>query len=373
MPTTSKKKFTDKVRQKRLGSATYPFFDFFSRDRTFFPLIFLLFLLTFYIHSYRPLAMAFGFCLSSYGVIANDSIQTLGLFITANIHKRRVWQMWAFISIIFVFTALLSWLLYQGDLSYQRLSEKGLDKTPEAFTTLQLIGPLLLLFLTRLRIPVSTTFFLLNSFASHPGTLIKMIQKSLIGYGVGFVAAFFAWVFMIQKKWTHFEGKPKKIWFLIHWVSIGLLWMAWLMQDSANLVIFLPRKLSFSFLLLYMIYIAFLLLLLFYSGGSKLQEVVNTKTGVTDIRSATLITIFYTFLLFFFTIMSKTPMSTTFVFIGILGGRELAKAIMHTPWRKHRYKTLYLIRRDLQYALLGLLIAVAITWLINPSTRPFFL
>ena len=61
--------------------------------------------------------------------------------------------------------------------------------------------------------------------------------------------------------------------------------------------------------------------------SEAIQEVVDEKSGVSDIRSATIIVFVYGLILYFFKIISKIPMSTTWVFIGLLAGRELAFAV----------------------------------------------
>ncbi|MEM9738132.1 MAG: hypothetical protein AAF770_03525 [Bacteroidota bacterium] len=364
-----KREFSHKIRQKRLGKATYTLFDFFGANRSFLLIVVALVIIAGIIHPYTSFAMTFGFILSSYGVIANDSIQTLGLFITANIHRRPTWLMWFFISFIFIITALGSWLLYHGDVSYNRLAVQGLIETPSQISFLQLVGPILILVLTRMRIPVSTTFFLLNAFSSHPSSLGNMVIKSILGYSISFTAAFVGWFTLIKLECLNFQKKPSKLWLPLHWITIGLLWMAWLMQDTSNMVVFLPRKMSLYLFLAFITFICFLLGVLFYSRGGRIQDIVDKKTGVTDIRAATIITFFYMGILFLFTFVNHVPMSTTFVFIGLLGGRELAKGITQENWKNKIFKTIFLIRRDLQYAFIGLFIAIMLTLLVNPTLR----
>ena len=59
-------------------------------------------------------------------------------------------------------------------------------------------------------------------------------------------------------------------------------------------------------------------------GGDKVQEIVEKKSGVSDIRMASVINFIYGTILFVFQVLSKVPMSTTWVFVGLLAGRELA-------------------------------------------------
>ena len=72
--------------------------------------------------------------------------------------------------------------------------------------------------------------------------------------------------------------------------------------------------------------------------------------------------------------MSNIPMSTTWVFIGLLGGRELA---MRFANRKRAAKegemtlktTILMILRDFSFALIGLLVSVIMAIAINESLQ----
>ena len=56
----------------------------------------------------------------------------------------------------------------------------------------------------------------------------------------------------------------------------------------------------------------------------KIQEVVDEKADVVDVRMATIIDLLYAVILYVFKVVSQVPMSTTWVFVGLLAGRELA-------------------------------------------------
>lgn len=102
--------------------------------------------------------------LSAYSAIANDSIQTLGTFIASTRGIFAWWKQWIWVALIFIGTTIYSWAAFNGDISYGRLASKGYDKAPTSFNYLQIAAPMVLLILTRLRIPVSTTFMILTSF-----------------------------------------------------------------------------------------------------------------------------------------------------------------------------------------------------------------
>ena len=63
-----------------------------------------------------------------------------------------------------------------------------------------------------------------------------------------------------------------------------------------------------------------LLAFIFFNHGGAIQKVVLTKTNTTDIRSATFVDLIYGIVLFGFKEVSHIPMSTTWVFVGLLAG-----------------------------------------------------
>ncbi|MEO1301298.1 MAG: hypothetical protein AAFU83_03605, partial [Bacteroidota bacterium] len=73
-------------------------------------------------------------------------------------------------------------------------------------------------------------------------------------------------------------------------------------------------------------------------------------------------------ILVYFKNINHIPISTTWVFIGLLGGREIAISLAREPTARPKAfsKSLQLIRRDLLYALVGLLISISLALLANP-------
>src|SRR5690606_17285959 len=124
-----------------------------------------------------------------------------------------------------------------------------------------------------------------------------------------------------------FRGKPARWWMPVQWATSGALWYTWLSQDAANIAVFLPRSLNVYQFIAFVSFIFFGLGVLFYLRGDKIQKVVTEKSGIADIRAATIVDFIYALLLFYFKTLSTIPMSTTWVFIGLLGGRELAISI----------------------------------------------
>ena len=368
---TPKKVFSSKVRQQRLSKITYQIFDVTKREQDFLVLILLLLLLCKLVLPYSKLAMWFGFAMASYSAIANDSIQTIGTFLASNAH-RKWWHLWLFMGTIFIGTVTYSWVIYDGDVSYQRLAEKGFSEAPQTFGFLQLFAPIVLLILTRMRIPVSSTFLLLNVFATEANAMLSVLQKSLYGYFIAFFFAIIIWYPVARFADRYFRGRPKPGWIVLQWITSGLLWSAWLMQDASNIAVFLPRKLDLLALLMFVGLIFAGLGILFYLRGDRMQQLVNEKAGITDIRAAALIDLVYMAILFYFKNLNNLPMSTTWVFIGLLGGRELAISFAKRQAEKRSgalQKSIKFIRKDLQHALIGLTLSIILAILVNPIIR----
>ncbi len=269
------------------------------------------------------LIMWLGFIMAGYSVVGNDSIQTLGTFLSSN--EDRPWYiLWLFAGSILAFTLVYGWFNYGGDVSYERLSSY------EFIADLSwpyLLPPLVLLMLTRTGIPVSTSFLILTFF--KPKGLISMTMKSLLGYILAFAVAILIWQLVTRLLDRRFIENPitrteKRNWTILQWGSTGFLWGQWLIQDFANIYVYLPRALSGGELAISLAILLSLLGYIFYSRGGSIQKIVKAKTNTVDIRSATIIDFLYALILLFFKEFSKVPMSTTWVFLGLLAGREIA-------------------------------------------------
>lgn len=360
------------INQAKLSKAAYSLFDFTKKEKSFLLIVCFLLLIAGAIAPYTYVAMWFGFALAAYSTIANDSIQTIGTFIASN-QKQKWYFLWLFMGLIFVGTVTYSWIVFEGDVSYERLRVEGLDRAPESFVFLQLATPIVLLVMTRLRMPVSTTFLLLNVFSYKAGTIIGVMQKSFLGYIVSFIAAIVVWYTLEKFVENYLKGKPKPYWYVLQWITSGVLWSVWIMQDAANIAVFLPRTLNVWEFSAYAGFIFVGLGILFYLKGDKIQDIVTKKTKVTDVRAATIVDLVYAVILFYFKGYSNMPMSTTWVFIGLLGGRELAIAMAKSRKLKKRKARLVrayrLAKGDMFKAGIGLIVSLILAFLINQGVR----
>lgn len=368
----SKKNLDQNINQEKLSKSAYALFDFTKQEKPFLIIICVLVTIAGFITPYTYAAMWFGFGLAAYSAIANDSIQTIGTFIASNQTRKWYW-LWLFMGLIFIATVTYSWIVFDGDVSHQRLSIKGLEKAPESFMFLQLAAPIVLLIMTRLRMPVSTTFLLLNVFTYKAGTIVSVMNKSFLGYLLAFVIAIIVWYLIERFVKDYLKGKPKPYWLVLQWITSGTLWAVWIMQDAANIAVFLPRQLN---LVEFCVYTGFVFLglgFLFYLKGDKIQGIVNEKSNVTDVRAATIVDFVYAIILFYFKLYSNVPMSTTWVFIGLLGGRELAIALgrrgkedKRKEWLKRAAK---MAGKDVGKATIGLVVSLILAFVINKGVR----
>lgn len=320
------------------------------------------------LYPYPSIAMWVGFAFAGYSAIANDSIQTIGTFIGSNEDKKWYWQ-WLFMGLIFVATVTYSWVVFNGDVSYQRLATPGLEKAPTNFVYLQLAAPIILLLLTRFRIPVSTTFMLLSVFTATSGTILSMLNKSIAGYIVAFLSALIIYLTLTKIIKRFIKGEAHTFWVWAQWIISGFLWYIWLAQDLANIAVYLPRQLNVYEFLAFTLFIFLGLGFLFFMKGDKIQNIINEKSEVRDVRSATIIDLVYALILYVFKEVNNVPMSTTWVFIGLLAGRELGMRLRAQDSSVKIAKTLNLIGKDILSVTIGLIISMILAISINPAIQ----
>lgn len=304
-----------------------------------------------------------GFLLSMYACVSNDIIQTLGTFLSAN-KKTPFYYLWAFSVIVLVLTIGIGWIVNDGDMSFGLLTRIPVT---EHYTFIYLLPPIILILLTRWGIPVATTFLVLSVFSvSDVSVIWMMLTKSVLGYIIAFIAAIIIYNIIGRPVERYFyytqkrsgDAKISKWWMAAKWCSTAFIWSQWLMQDSAKLFIYLPRKASVWELLFVLLCFTIFLGVLTYKRGGDIQKIVKMKTNVQDPRSATIIDIIYAFLLMYFINLNNVPMSTTWVFIGLLAGREIAlyqRLRFESPKKMYKH-----IVKDLYKVTLGLIVSIVV-------------
>ena len=305
--------------------------------------------------------MVLGFALAAYAVVSNDSIQTLGTFLSSNSH-RPWWLLWIFAGGILTAVLLYGWFVNDGDPAHGRL--EAFPPPAGGVNWLHVLAPFTLLVLTRFGVPVSTTFLVLSVFA--PGNIEAMLVKSLAGYLVAFVVAIM--LYLGLKRLTDYLTRTAQSneanamhWVVLQWGSTAFLWSQWLIQDLANIYVFLPRAIGFWPLIATLALLLLMQGMIFYQHGGRIQHIVTSKTMTGDIRSATIIDFVYGLILLVFKEWSNMPMSTTWVFLGLLAGREIAMTLQ--TGERNLKDTAKLVGLDVFKAFTGLVISVVLALL----------
>ncbi len=334
-----------------------------------------------------------GFLLASYSIVANDAIQTLGTFMSSNA-KVSWWVLWLFACAIIIAIMGYGYFALDGDIAFERLNRIAYPPIlendgsrpewwarwdpPGGIEWYHVAPPLALLVLTRFGIPVSTTFLVLTIFTltgvtTGDNVLPGMLTKSLVGYIVAFLAGIVVYLAVtnILERWVwRTREKPfPSYWVALQWLSTGFLWSQWLMQDLANIFVFLPRNqevidgvagsVTFDPVVIISATLVMVLLhaIIFATRGGEIQKIVLSKTNTIDIRSATMIDFIYGIILFVFKEVNDLPMSTTWVFLGLLAGRELSITFLLRESRTVG-AAVFDIVSDVMRAMIGLIVSV---------------
>jgi phosphate/sulfate permease len=249
------------------------------------------------------------------------------------------------------------------DASYNRL-EKYDEPTKVGWWFI--LPPLILMLITRAGIPVSTTFMILTFF--EPKNLWETTEKSILGYIVAFVVAIIVYLLItktLEKRFIErgITKREEQVWTVLQWVSTGFLWTQWLIQDFANIFVYLPRDINPTTLVLAILGNLLLLGFIFFQKGGRIQKIVKSKYNSSDVRSATIIDFIYGFTLFFFTELNNIPMSTTWVFIGMLSGREIAMRLLIDKTISR--DTLKMVGYDLGRVTFGLVVSIALVYVVR--------
>ena len=301
-----------------------------------------------------------GFILVAATCTANDSLQTLGTFLVSNrgrtsIHLQVIW-----ICLATTFILVFGWLKYAGDPAWGLLSQFPL---PGDFTLFYLIPPLTVAALTWWGAPIGTSILVLAAFA--PLQTSALITTSIVGGVFALIAAAVVYGLALWILERHFIRNPEdskqlpRGWLILQWFSTAWLWCQWMIQNAASFYVYLPRKLSFFDLLISIFVICCSIALIFAWGGGPVQKIIRRKANIRDIRSATLCDLIFGTILFARALsFSVIPMSTTWVFLGLLAGRELAlvaRLKVSTP-----SAALAQLAKDFFKAFIGVLVSVGV-------------
>ncbi len=308
-----------------------------------------------------------GFLLAAYSVVANDSLQTLGTYLSSNQERTPKALQMLFICSIAAAVMLIGWSLHPSggglaDPAWGRLDNFPL---PDNVNWVYLLPPLAVLALTQWGAPVSTSFLVLSAFV--PDNARDLVLHSLGGYALAFamtLVVYGALLWLLERSVLSNPLENRKAWLALQWISTGWLWSQWLVQDMANIFVYLPRELNLSRMVAATLMLCVGLCVLVASGGGPIQEVVLNKINTGDLRSATVIDFLFGCVLFWKASISTFPLSTTWVFLGLLAGREIA-----IRWRLHlidRQPLNAVLGRDVFKAGIGIVVSLAVAFAIQP-------
>ena len=309
--------------------------------------------------------MVIGFVLASASVLTNDSMQTLGTFLSSNKDQTPKPLQMLFICSLTIATLGIGWLLGNGDPAWGRLTVPGAEfPLPTTPSWLILIPPLTVLGLTQWGVPVSTTFLILASF--QPSNIGPLMTSSIGGYLLGFATACLVYGLGLRTfEHTFLKQYPgsknsERIWIPLQWCTTGALWCLWLVQDLANVFVYLPRTLDVPTMAGCTVLICVGLCVVIGRGGGPVQTIVQNKSNCSDLRSATLIDLVFASCLLIRTCLSSFPISTTWIFLGLLAGREVVLQLDDLNRR------LTSIGRDLTRALVGVIVSIGVVVGLEP-------
>lgn len=144
----------------------------------------------------------------------------------------------------------------------------------------------------------------------------------------------------------------------LQWIVTGWLWSQWLIQDLANLYVYLPRHLAPDQLALSLVVLCAAIGLLLGERGGAVQGILLRKRDLENPRATTALSLLYGLVLSGFGALSRQPMSTTWVFLGLLAGRELA--LLRLPDRRAPRQVALDLARDVLLAALGLAVSLLV-------------
>ena len=121
--------------------------------------------------------MVIGFLLAAYSVTANDSLQTLGSYLSSNEHRTPKGVQMMFVCTMTAIVLMGGWFINNGEPAWGRLTS---FPQPACFTWAYLIPPIAVLALTAWGAPVSTSFLVLSAF--EPGNIGTLVERSVSGY-----------------------------------------------------------------------------------------------------------------------------------------------------------------------------------------------
>ncbi len=292
-----------------------------------------------------------------YNVMINNFIQTLGTFNISNKYTKK-WKVFLYLVVIFVTYFVYTWLKYDGNI---RKGSLRFIEYKDSFGYSILLLPMLLSLFNYFGIPVNLTFLSIPLFTD--GKIVKsMVVEAFINYFLAFIISFVFWNILYVKFKKFLRKKDNyQFWRIIEYISIGILWYCWLNTCVSSFMVFLPPKLYLEHLILLLIIGSIVIsIVTILRPEDKMEQIVEEKTDVKNIMSSVLFNILHSVVLLTLKLNSKVPIATSWIFIGLLDGRELGITTRKANnFSDPKYKLcLEKISRDLYRNIIGIFISL---------------
>ena len=138
------------------------------------------------------------------------------------------------------------------------------------------------------------------------------------------VAFLFVLGILYERRANAKVSRSSMFWRIAQTFTTVLLFSTWLMHDMVNIAVFLWPQLSVNIMVLISFIFLLWLAYTFRIKGWPVWNIVTKKTSTNEIVAATMIDLVYFVILLIFKEWSNIPMSTTWVFVWLLAGRQLA-------------------------------------------------
>jgi len=148
------------------------------------------------------------------------------------------------------------------------------------------------------------------------------------------------------------------------WATTAFLWSVWLQNDMSNIAIYLPRSIPGGMFVFCLICFLVIQAYILYKRGDKVQGIINEKYKMNDTRYVCIINILYGGILFTLKTFSKIPMSSTWLFVGLLAGKEISTSFNSIGISKR--KAILLSAKDLFKVTFGFVVSLLLGMAANP-------
>jgi hypothetical protein len=185
--------------------------------------------------------MLSGFVLAAYSIIANDVIQTLGTFLSSN-HSTPWWVLWIFAACILAGGSARGLVLERRETrltdAHRHSAARGLPlvaRRPAAAAA----GPHPVRLPCQHDIPDSERFLQREVMTSIVHEVAAGLWR---GFRLGPAGLRSADSPGMKQRFLQRENNRPRLWMVLQWISTGFLWSQWLIQDLANIFVYVPRQ-----------------------------------------------------------------------------------------------------------------------------------